>query len=207
VLKRGASAEKTTLVLLHGTGGDENGLMELGAALDSEANLLGVRGRSREEGLNRFFRRYAEGVFDEHDIMLQAEALSRFLEQARSHYELSGPMIAVGYSNGANMAAAMLLLVPDVFDGAILLRAMMPLSLPALPNLEGVSVLMLNGETDPLAPIESAKELAESLREAGAKVTHRLTPTGHNLGQADIQLALAWLAEGLAGQERVAKGE
>jgi phospholipase/carboxylesterase len=188
-------SNRTTLVLLHGTGGNEHDLLDLGRAIDPTANLLGVRGRSREEGQNRFFRRYAEGVFDEHDVMLQADGLREFLERSRASLGLGGPMVALGYSNGANMAAATLLLNPEVFQGAILLRAMNPLNPPELPNLDGVRVLMLSGEDDQFAPLVSSRGLAGTLREAGAAVTHRMMPTGHALSRADVQISLAWMAE------------
>ena len=131
----GSRPEAPPLLLLHGTGGDENDLLPLGEAISPGSALLSLRGKVLEHGMPRFFRRLAEGVFDEDDVRLRANELTDFVESARAHYGLGAP-IALGYSNGANIAAAMLLLRPLVLAGGILLRAMVPLAHPPKADLE-----------------------------------------------------------------------
>ena len=187
------------LLLLHGTGGDETDLLPLGRALSPGSALLSPRGPVLENGMPRFFRRLAEGVFDEADVRRRAGDLAAFVGQAREAYGLAAP-IAVGFSNGANIAAAALLLHPEVLAGAVLLRAMVPLaetphseSPPA--DLAGRPVLLLSGALDPIVPADNAERLAASLRKAGASVTHTVNPAGHGLSQADLAAAGAWLAK------------
>jgi phospholipase/carboxylesterase len=180
-------------LLLHGTGGDENDLLPLGAALSPGAALLSPRGRVLEHGMPRFFRRLAEGVFDEDDVRRRAAELGAFVTDARQRYGLEAP-VAVGFSNGANIAAALLLLQPGVLAGAVLLRAMVPLSKPPAADLTGTPVLMLSGASDPIVPADNAAKLAAQLSDAGAEVTHRILPAGHQLSQADLTLARDWIA-------------
>ena len=132
------------LLLLHGTGGDENDLLPLGAALSPGAALLSPRGQVLEHGMPRFFRRLAEGVFDEDDVRRRAAELAAFVTETGQRYGLAAP-IAVGFSNGANIAAALLLTHPGVLSGAVLLRAMVPLSEPPAVDLQGTPVLILYG--------------------------------------------------------------
>jgi phospholipase/carboxylesterase len=179
--------------MLHGTGGDETSLLELGPMLDPTANMLGVRGNSTEEGMNRFFRRYAEGLFDEADLIAQAYDLSDFLIESKSTYGLD-ELILVGYSNGANMAAALMLLHPASFAAAILFRAMLPILPPKPPVLFGKRVLLLSGSHDNMIPLESATRLAEVMRGFGADVDQRIAPVGHSLGREDVVTAAAWLS-------------
>jgi phospholipase/carboxylesterase len=180
------------LLLLHGTGGDENDLLPLGAALSPGAALLSPRGQVLEHGMPRFFRRLAEGVFDEDDVRRRAAELGAFVNEARQRHGLEAP-IAVGFSNGANIAAALLLTQPNVLSGAVLLRAMVPLSEAPAVDLKGTPVLILSGATDPVVPAENAAKLAVQLSQAGADVTHRTLPAGHQLSQADVNLARDWL--------------
>lgn len=188
----GASAGARTLVLLHGTGGDETSLLEIGAVLDPDANMLGIRGKSTEEGVNRFFRRLREGVFDEADLLQQAHDLAEFIEASRAAYGL-GELDLVGYSNGANMSAALLLLHPKPIASAILFRAMLPILPPSPPDLIGKRVLMLSGAADRMIPLDSATRLAEVLKDNGAMVDHRIAPVGHSLGREDVLAAASWL--------------
>ena len=181
------------LLLLHGTGGDENDLLPLGRTLAPAAALLSPRGKVLENGMPRFFRRFAEGVLDEEDVKTRAGELAEFVTEARDAYGLDAP-IAVGFSNGANVAAAMLLLRPEVLAGAALLRAMVPLSAPPPADLGGKPVLILSGDMDPMVPAENAGRLAAMLREAGAAVTHQTVPAGHGLSQGEIGLLARWLA-------------
>lgn len=184
--------EATPLLLLHGTGGDENDLLPLGQAVAPGASLLSPRGQILENGMPRFFRRLAEGVFDEDDLRLRANALADFVNDARKRYDLPAP-IALGYSNGANIAAAVLQLRPDAFAGAILLRAMVPLSDPPVVDLAGKPVLIVSGQFDPIIPASNSQLLAVSLAKAGADVQHRTLPIGHQLSQADLTVAQEWL--------------
>ena len=181
------------LLLLHGTGGDEDDLLPLGRALSPGAALLSPRGQVLEGGAPRFFRRLAEGVFDEADVVRRAGDLAGFVAAARAEYGLAAPL-AVGFSNGANIAAALLLLHPGVLAGAVLLRAMVPLANPAAGRLDGEPVLILSGRMDPIVPADNAAGLAAMLRQAGAAVTHEVLPAGHGLSQADLVRAKAWLA-------------
>ncbi|MET4255580.1 phospholipase/carboxylesterase [Bradyrhizobium sp. S3.12.5] len=180
------------LLLLHGTGGDENDLLGLGEMIAPGSALLSPRGRVLEHGMPRFFRRLAEGVFDEEDVRRRALELGEFVADARKQYGIGAP-VAVGFSNGANIAAALLLLKPDVLAGAILLRAMVPLSDPPKANLAGKPVLLLSGQSDPIVPATNSARLAAQLSEAGARVEHKVLPAGHQLSQADVTLARSWI--------------
>jgi phospholipase/carboxylesterase len=179
------------VLLLHGTGGDENDLVPLGHAVAPGAALLSPRGQVIEHGMPRFFRRLAEGVFDEDDVRRRALDLADFVEQARGRYGLGAP-VALGYSNGANIAAAVLLLRPEALAGAILLRAMVPLSDPPAAGLAGKPVLIVSGAQDPIALPDNAARLADMLRRAGAAVDHRILPAGHPLTNTDVTLARSW---------------
>ena len=182
-----------TLLMLHGTGGNEDDLIPLGRMVAPGAALLSPRGKVLEHGMPRFFRRLAEGVFDEEDVRRRAIELADFVEQARSRHGLSAPL-AVGYSNGANIAAAMLFLGPDILAGAVLLRAMVPLAAKPVANLAGKPVLMLSGAMDPIAVPANAGRLASELEAAGATLLHRVLPVGHELSQEDVNTARRWLA-------------
>ncbi|OYZ88899.1 MAG: hydrolase, partial [Rhizobiales bacterium 17-65-6] len=157
------------LLLLHGTGGDESDLLPLGRALSPDAALLSPRGKVLEGGMPRFFRRIAEGVFDQEDVKRRANELADFVGEARARYGLAAP-VAVGFSNGANIAAAMLLLRPEALAGAVLLRAMVPLDLAPAGDLAGVRVLILSGAMDPIVPADNAATLARMLSANGAAV-------------------------------------
>lgn len=180
------------LLLLHGTGGDENDLLGLGKMISPGSALLSPRGRVLEHGMPRFFRRLAEGVFDEEDVRRRAHELGDFVSETRQRYGVAAP-VAVGFSNGANIAAALLLLKPEVLAGAILLRAMVPLSDPPKANLAGKPVLLLSGQGDPIVPASNSARLAALLSQAGAGVTHKVLPAGHQLSQADVTLARDWI--------------
>jgi phospholipase/carboxylesterase len=186
------SAGSPPLLLLHGTGGDENDLLGLGKMISPGAALLSPRGRVLEHGMPRFFRRLAEGVFDEDDVRRRALELGDFVAEARTQYGIAAP-VAVGFSNGANIAAALLLLKPDALAGAILLRAMVPLSDPPKAQLDGKPILLLSGQADPIVPPSNSARLASLLSEAGAQVDHKVLPAGHQLSQADVTLARDWI--------------
>jgi phospholipase/carboxylesterase len=182
------------LLLLHGTGGDENDLLGLGRTIAPGSALLSPRGKILENGMPRFFRRLAEGVFDEEDVKFRANELADFVAEACKAYGLEAP-VALGFSNGANIAAAMLMLRPEALSGAALLRAMVPLSGAPQVALSGKRVLMISGAMDPIIPADNAKRLARSLSASGADVQHEVLPTGHNLSQTDLQLLVKWFAE------------
>ncbi|MGV3635118.1 MAG: alpha/beta hydrolase [Pseudorhodoplanes sp.] len=190
----GSSSETPPLLLLHGTGGDENDLIELGRMVAPGAALLSPRGKVLEGGMPRFFRRLAEGVFDEEDVKRRAHELADFVGEARAAYGLPAP-IALGFSNGANIAAATLLLRPEALAGAVLIRAMVPLSQPPASDLAGKPVLILSGSMDPMVPAGNAGRLATLLSATGARVEHRTLPAGHGLSQADIALARQFLTQ------------
>ena len=185
---------RAPLLLLHGTGGDENDLIGFGQMIAPGAALLSPRGKVLEAGMPRYFRRLREGVFDEEDVRARAAELAEFVAAARVAYDLPAP-IAVGFSNGANIAAATLLTRPGTFAGAVLLRAMVPLAEPPVAQLAATPVLMLSGSMDPIVPEENAARLAAQLTVAGAQVEHRVLPVGHGLSQADGTLARRFLAE------------
>jgi phospholipase/carboxylesterase len=188
----GSSAR--TLLLLHGTGGNERDLIPLGRELDPNASLLSPRGKVLENGMPRFFRRLAEGVFDLEDLQKRTHELADFVVAAAQRYEFDmKKIVAVGYSNGANIAASILLLRPEILSAAVLFRAMVPLVPETLPNLELVRVWIGAGDSDPIIPASEAKQLAELLRSAKADVTIRFFQSGHQLTSDDVDLAREWL--------------
>ena len=189
---------RPALLLLHGTGGDENDLVPLVEMVSPGSALVSPRGKVLENGMPRFFRRLAEGVLDEDDVRRRANELAGFIAEAREAYGLPAP-IALGFSNGANVAAAVMLLRPDALAGAVLIRAMVPLTEPPpgppAARLDGAPVLILSGDADPLVPAENAARLAAMLEQAGAAVRHETVSAGHNLSQADVALAKTWFDE------------
>jgi len=185
---------KRTLLLLHGTGGNERDLVPLGHDLDPDASLLSPRGKVLENGMPRFFRRLAEGVFDLDDLKKRTHELADFVVSAAAHYKIDNrKIVAVGYSNGANIAASLLLLRPEILSAAILFRAMVPLIPEKNPDLGAVRVWIGAGAHDPIIPASNAKELVELLRNAGAEVTIRFFQSGHQLTSEDVDLAREWL--------------
>ena len=188
----GSDPTRAPILLLHGTGGDESDLLPLGRAIAPGAALLAPRGKVIENGMPRFFRRLREGVFDEEDVRRRADELADFVGEARRAYGLAKP-VAVGFSNGANVAAAVLQLRPEVLDGAILMRVMAPFR--ALPNSElgGTPVLILSGLMDPIVPDESAGRLAAALTDSGAQVHRETLSACHGITQEDVTLAAAFL--------------
>src|SRR2546430_9521163 len=187
---------KRTLLLLHGTGGNERDLIQLGRELDPNASLLSPRGKVLENGMPRYFRRLAEGVFDLEDLKKRTHELADFVVSAVAHYKIDiENMIAVGYSNGANIAASLLLLRPEILSAAILFRAMVPLVPETKPKLSSKRIWIGAGSHDPIVPASNTKELAELLRSAGADVTIRFFQSGHELTSDDADLAREWLTE------------
>jgi phospholipase/carboxylesterase len=187
----GANSPPPPLLLLHGTGGDESDLLPLGRVMAPGAALLAPRGKVLENGMPRFFRRLREGVFDEDDVRRRADELADFVEEARKAYRLAAP-VAVGFSNGANIAAAILLLRPEALDGAILIRPMTPLRDPPKSTLSGKPVLILSGVNDPIAPRDNAARLATMLTAAGADVRHETLSASHAMTQQDMLLGASF---------------
>ncbi len=189
-------ASDRTLLLLHGTGGNERDLIPLGHELDPNAALLSPRGKILENGMPRFFRRLAEGVFDLGDLKKRTNELADFIAAAAQHYELTADKIVpVGYSNGANIAASLLLLRPEILRTAVLFRAMVPLVPEKVPDLSSVRVWIGAGDQDPIIPTSETRRLIELLRSAGAEVTIRFANATHELTDADVKTARHWLGE------------
>ena len=183
-----------TLILLHGTGGNENDMIPLGRQLDPAAALLSLRGQVIENGRNRFFRRLSEGVFDEEDLVRRAQQLAEFCQSAARRYRFDpAHAVVIGYSNGANIAAAILLLGLANFRSAILWRAMVPLVPQERASLGGFRVLISAGAHDPIVPVENAQRLATLLESAGCAVEFRLEKSGHQLAAGDLTSACEWL--------------
>jgi predicted esterase len=183
------------LLLLHGTGGSESDLLPLGERLAPGAALLSPRGQVLEHGMPRFFRRLAEGEFDQADLARRTDDLAAFVRRAREAYGLGdAPMVAVGFSNGANIAASLLLRGTGVLDGAVLLRPMVPFEPDVPPALRGIPTLLLAGRQDPIAG-DAPSRLTELLRGAGAEVELVWQSAGHDLVSADIECATRWLQE------------
>ena len=182
-----------TLLLLHGTGGNENDLLPVGRAVAPDAALLSPRGRVLENGMPRFFRRLAEGVFDHEDLVARTHELADFVAESAQRYGFdAGRVVAVGFSNGANVAASMMLLRPETLAGAILLRPMVPFEPKSPPDLRGRRALVAASKADPIVKPENSERLAAILREAGADVTLHWSPGGHTLDRADLTAAAAW---------------
>jgi phospholipase/carboxylesterase len=185
----------TTLLMLHGTGGDENDLVPLGASLLPGAAILSPRGAVSERGAPRFFKRLAEGVFDLEDLALRTQQLIRFVNGAVEKYELDqSRIIAVGFSNGANIAASVLLTGSAVFSRAILFRAMVPFEPKQPAKLGGTPVLLSSGEWDPIATPAEARRLQSLLTAAGANASINFYNAGHSLTRDDVLDAAHWIA-------------
>lgn len=189
----GGSAAPRTLIMLHGTGGNEREVLELGRVIDPAAALLAPRGNVLEGSMPRFFRRLREGVFDMDDVIRRSLELSDWLALAVDHYAIDpARAVLVGYSNGANITASMLLLRPGVIRRAVLLRAMMPLDAQSLAR---VRVAMIAGRADPILPLASAQVLRDTLAGRGADATLSVLETGHNLTPTDIRLAHDFISD------------
>ena len=187
-------SSKRTLLLLHGTGGNEHDLIPLGREIDPAAAILSPRGKVLENGMPRFFRRLAEGIFDEEDLKRRTHELADFVGAAAQHYEFAADkIVAVGYSNGANIAASLLLLRPETLRAAILFRAMVPLVPEKLPDLSSARVWIGAGNQDPIIPTSETQRLVDLLRSARADVTIRFVNAGHGLTNNEIEIARDWL--------------
>ena len=186
--------DSLTFLLLHGTGGNEDDLIPFGQMLSSSASLLSPRGKVMENGMPRFFKRLAEGVFDMEDLKIRTKELADFVKDASKVYSFDlNRTIAVGFSNGANIAASLLLSYPETIKGAILFRAMVPFIPDILPELSGKKVLLSAGTFDPIVSKSQIEGLLKILQKSGADANLKWQQSGHNLTQSDISNAKEWL--------------
>lgn len=192
------------LLTLHGTGGNEQEITALAAHLDPRASVLSPRGRVSEGGASRWFRRLGEGVFDVDDVIVRAGELAAFTTAARTEYGIEdAPLIAVGFSNGANIALATALLHPGAVDRVVAFSGMYPFG-DREPEISatGVELLLLNGDQDPMAPAASVARLEEFASARGASVTRRRRPGGHGIDQGELAAATSWIAAATASRGR-----
>jgi len=193
--KATAPGARRTLLLLHATGGTENDLLPLGRSLGPSLALLSPRGRVLEGTMPRFFRRLAEGVFDQADLALRTDELARFITAAAARYRLDpAHIVAVGFSNGANIAASLLLRYPGLLAGAVLFRAMLPFEPDRPVVLPGTPVWLGAGRADPTVPRANVERLARLLQDSGARVTLEWRDAGHQMTGEDVEAAARWLA-------------
>jgi phospholipase/carboxylesterase len=186
---------RDTLLLLHGTGGDENDLVSLGQRIAPGAAILSPRGNVLENGAPRFFKRLAEGVFDPIEVRSRAQELARFLHEASSRYTLDpGRVFALGYSNGANVASTVMFIEPGLIKAAILLRPMLVYEPEHTVDLSGSSVFISAGRMDTIVPSRSVEGLVKLFHAARAPVTLKWQMAGHNLVPSEVSEAAAWLA-------------
>ena len=180
-------------MLLHGTGGDENDLVPFAEMISEKASILSPRGKVLENGMTRYFRRLEEGVFDLEDLKFRTDELADFLKRVTRKYDIeTSSLVAIGYSNGANMAASLLLQRPESLGNAILFRVMVPFSPTKLPVLKGKKIFMSCGNLDPLIPQTMSRKLHEIFEKSGAEVTMNWVSAGHGLVQEDIEKAREW---------------
>ncbi|RFU67459.1 alpha/beta hydrolase [Peribacillus saganii] len=193
IYQKGAEGASNTLLLLHGTGGTENDLLPLADMIDKDANVLSVRGNVSENGMPRFFKRLAEGVFDIEDLIFRTKELNEFLDEAAEQYNFDRRnIIAVGYSNGANIAASLLFHYRDPLKGAILHHPMVPRRGIELPGLSGINVFMAAGKNDPICPAQETIDLQQLLEDAGASVSVHWENFGHQLTRSEVEAAASW---------------
>lgn len=187
-------ADRRTLLLLHGVGGDERDLLSLARLLQPTAGVLSPRGQVEDHGMLRFFKRLPQGVYDLEDLARRAAQLAAFVGAAAAHYRFDArEVMAVGFAEGANIASTMLLAWPDTLAGAVLFRGALPMMPDRMPKLPGTPVFVSNGRQDRITLAEDTDQLAALLRAAGAEVTVVLQQAAHQLTQADVEQARAWL--------------
>ncbi|TXC93072.1 alpha/beta hydrolase [Metabacillus litoralis] len=193
IFKEGNDKQSPTLLLLHGTGGNERDLLPIAEMISPNSSVLSVRGNILENGMPRFFRRLAEGVFDEEDLIFRTKELHDFIEECSNQYQFDrNNVLAIGYSNGANIAASMMYHYQNALAGAILLHPMVPIREVELPNLANTPVFIGAGLNDPIIPKVETKELIETLRAANGTVTEYWGEAGHQLTREEIEQAKQW---------------
>ncbi|SEN53463.1 phospholipase/carboxylesterase [Terribacillus saccharophilus] len=190
---KGKDSTKPTFLLLHGTGGNELDLLPLAGRIDEDASVLSVRGNVLENGMPRFFKRLAEGVFDEEDLVYRTNELNNFLDEAAAEYDFDRDnIIAIGYSNGANIAASLLFHYQNSLKGAILHHPMVPRRGIELPDLTGKNVFIAAGTNDPICSPAETLELVKLLKEAHADVQLHWENNGHQLTNTEVEAAREW---------------
>ncbi|MEH3001337.1 alpha/beta hydrolase [Bacillus pumilus] len=193
LFRKGKNEQRPVLLLLHGTGGTEEDLLPLADLVDADASVLSVRGNVLENGMPRFFRRLAEGVFDEQDLIERTEELYTFIREAADEYGFDRHnVVAIGYSNGANIAGSLLFHYEDALKGAILHHPMVPRRGVSLPSLAGKQVFIAAGKNDPMCRPEESQELEQLLQGAGASVTLHWENRGHQLTREEVDAAALW---------------
>jgi phospholipase/carboxylesterase len=193
IFQKGQDPSRPTLLLLHGTGGTEQDLLPLAERIDPKASVLSVRGNVLENGMPRFFKRLAEGVFDEEDLILRTKELNNFLDEAADDYKFDrSNLVAVGYSNGANIAGSLLFHYQNALKAAILHHPMVPRRGIQLPDLGGISIFIGAGTNDPICPPEESRELGSLLESAGASVELHWESYGHQLTLQEVEAAAKW---------------
>ena len=184
-----------TLLLLHGTGGNETDLIQLGRELSPHAALLSPRGKVHENGMPRFFKRLGEGIFDINDLTEQTHALARFIKDSSKAYGFRPDrVVAVGYSNGANIAGSALILHPETLAGAVLFRPMVPFVPDTMPQLSRKPILILAGSRDDIVPKDETERLAGLLKRSGADLTLRWADATHGIAGEEVTAAREWLS-------------
>ncbi|MEK4146612.1 alpha/beta hydrolase [Robertmurraya sp. FSL W8-0741] len=193
IFNQGPDLSKPTLLLLHGTGGNELDLLPLAGRIDEDASVLSVRGNVLENGMPRFFKRLAEGVFDEEDLIFRTDELNQFLHNAAKEYGFDRDnLVALGYSNGANIAASLLFHHKNALRAAILHHPMVPRRGIELPDLTGKAVFIAAGTNDPICPSAESKELQSLLEDAKANVELHWENYGHQLTLGEVEAAAKW---------------
>ncbi|TGB04598.1 alpha/beta hydrolase [Halobacillus salinus] len=196
IFKEGKSKDAPVLLLLHGTGGTEQDLLPVAQMIDSDASVLSVRGNVSENGMPRFFKRLREGVFDEEDLIERTEELNSFLSEAAKAYGFDrNKVIAVGYSNGANIAGSLLFHYENSLNAALLFHPMVPRRGIQLPDQDGVPVFIGAGENDPICPAQETVDLKELLEGANANVTDHWEQMGHRLTESEVKAGASWYLE------------
>ncbi|MCM2674411.1 alpha/beta hydrolase [Alkalicoccobacillus plakortidis] len=196
LFKKGEDTSLPTIVLLHGTGGDENDLLPIAEMIAKKASVLSVRGNVSENGMNRYFKRLAAGVFDKEDLSKRTNELHEFIQDAAHKYEFDAKkVIAIGYSNGANIAANLIYTIQDSLYGAILFHAMQPQEAVQVGRIEQTAVLVSSGKRDNMIPAVESEKLIQTLKQSGVDVTEFWTEGGHELTREEIVEATRWFTE------------
>ncbi|GGG00341.1 alpha/beta hydrolase [Paenibacillus aceti] len=199
IFQKGSDSNAPVLLLLHGTGGNERDLLPLAQMINPGSSVLSVRGNVLENGMPRFFRRLAEGVFDEEDLVFRTKELHDFLDQAAAEYQFDrSNIVAIGYSNGANIAGSLLFHYKDTLRGAILHHPMVSRRGIELPELAGVPIFMGAGTNDPISPAKETEELKQLFTEAGAQVEVHWEHFGHQLSPTEVDAAANWYRRNFA---------
>ncbi|MDQ1910817.1 alpha/beta hydrolase [Paenibacillus sp. GD4] len=193
IFQKGSDPEAPTLVLFHGTGGTEQDLLPVAQIVSPASSVLSIRGNVLENGMPRFFKRLSEGVFDEEDLLIRTNELHEFLGEAAAAYGLDRTQfVAIGYSNGANIAGSLLFHHQGAWKGAILHHPMVPRRGIEIPKLNGTPIFIGAGTNDPICTPQETEELEQLLRDAGGDITVSWESFGHRLTHSEVNTAAAW---------------